>query len=70
MTERYLINVNGEQREVEAESWHSLLDVLREKLRLTGSKIGCNEAECGSCTVLLGGLPILSCITLVGDVRD
>ena len=70
MSERYLINVNGEQREVEAEPWHSLLDVLREKLRLTGSKIGCNEAECGSCTVLLGGLPILACITLVGDVRD
>ena len=70
MSERYVLKVNGEQREADAEPHHSLLDVLREELRLTGSKIGCNEAECGSCTVMLDGVPVLSCLTLIGDARD
>ena len=70
MSKRYILRVNGEQREAEAEPHHSLLDVLREEMRLTGSKIGCNEAECGSCTLMLSGVPVLSCLTLMGDVRD
>ncbi len=67
MRQRYALRVNGETRETEAEPHESLLDVLRENLRLTGSKKGCNEAECGSCTVLLNGRPVVSCLVLVPD---
>ncbi len=70
MKERYTLNVNGEQYETEAEPHDSLLDVLRENLRLTGSKKGCDEAECGSCTIILGGKPVLPCLILIGDARD
>ncbi len=69
MPERFSLKVNGVDREVETEPYHSLLDVLREKLRLTGSKKGCDEGECGACTVILDGKPVLSCIVLVGDAR-
>ena len=68
--EHYSLNINGDVHETDAEPFESLLDVLREKLRLTGSKKGCDEGECGSCTVLLDGKPVLSCILLVSDVRD
>ncbi len=68
--EHYSLKINGNVYETDAEPFESLLDVLREKLRLTGSKKGCDEGECGSCTVLLDGKPILSCILMVSDVRD
>ncbi len=68
--EHYSLKINGNVYETDAEPFESLLDVLREKLRLTGSKKGCDEGECGSCTVLLDGKPVLSCILLVSDVRD
>jgi aerobic carbon-monoxide dehydrogenase small subunit len=67
MKQRYAFTVNGRGRETEAEPHESLLDVLRENLRLTGTKKGCNEAECGSCTVLLNGRPVVSCLVLVPD---
>ena len=67
MKQRYALRVNGGTRETEAEPYESLLDVLRENLRLTGSKKGCNEAECGSCTVLMDGRPVVSCLVLVPD---
>ena len=67
MKQRYALQVNGRTRETEAEPHESLLDVLRENLRLTGSKKGCDEAECGSCTVLLDGRPVVSCLVLVPD---
>ena len=70
MKQRYALRVNGDTRETEAEPHESLLDVLRENLRLTGSKKGCNEAECGSCTVLLDGRPVVSCLVLVPDAVD
>ncbi len=70
MKEHYPLKVNGQEYETDAEPYQSLLDVLRENLRLTGSKMGCNEGECGSCTVLLDGKPVLSCLVLVGDARD
>ena len=63
------LEVNGQTRELSIPSHHSLLDVLREELDLTGSKRGCDRGECGSCTVLLDGKPVYSCITLAAQVR-
>jgi aerobic-type carbon monoxide dehydrogenase small subunit (CoxS/CutS family) len=57
--------VNGHQYEVHAEVGQSLADTLRDDLGLTGTKIACNEGHCGACTVLVEGVPTLSCITLV-----
>lgn len=54
--------VNGRQAEVEIDPAETLLAVLRDRLRLTGTKEGCNEGECGACTVLVDGLPLDSCI--------
>jgi aerobic-type carbon monoxide dehydrogenase small subunit (CoxS/CutS family) len=62
--ERIRLTVNGEEREVLAPVHHSLLEVLREELGLTGTKHGCELGECGTCTVLLAGRPVLSCLTL------
>jgi carbon-monoxide dehydrogenase small subunit len=67
VSEHYSLNINGKVYDADAEPYESLLDVLREKLRLTGAKKGCGEGECGSCTVLLNGRPVLSCILLIGD---
>ncbi len=54
--------VNGREIEVDIQPGEMLSDVLRNRLRLTGTKIGCGEAECGACTVLVDGEPIVSCI--------
>ncbi|AEA28562.1 (2Fe-2S)-binding protein [Pseudonocardia benzenivorans] len=56
------LTVNGRQAQVEIEPAETLLGMLRERLRLTGTKEGCNEGECGACTVLVDGLPVDSCI--------
>jgi carbon-monoxide dehydrogenase small subunit len=61
---RIRLRVNGEEREVLAPVHHTLLEVLREELNLTGTKHGCELGECGTCTVLVDGRPILSCLTL------
>ena len=53
--------VNGSEHEVEAAPGESLLWVLRERLKLTGTKYGCGEGQCGACTVLLDGKPAKSC---------
>jgi len=53
--------VNGKSIEIEPKPGEMLSDLLRERLGLTGTKIGCNEAECGACTVLINGEPVLSC---------
>src|SRR5690349_22799382 len=65
---RYVIRVNGRDREIEAEPGDSLLSVLRYDLGLTGSRYGCGEGQCGACTVLLDGLAARSCVTRVGSV--
>ncbi len=60
MTTRFTLN--GAPAEVEGHPMARLLDVLREELGLTGTKEGCGEGECGACTVLLDGEPVLSCL--------
>jgi carbon-monoxide dehydrogenase small subunit len=59
---RLELRVNGEARTVEAPGAKRLLDVLREDCGLTGTKEGCGEGECGACTVLLDGRPVMSCL--------
>ncbi len=61
---RLRLKVNGEDREVLAPVHHTLLEVLREDLGLMGTKHGCELGECGTCTVLVAGRPILSCLAL------
>ena len=63
------LRVNGEAYTVAAEPHHTLLEVLREELQLTGTKHGCELGECGACTVLVDGLPLLSCLTLPAQVE-
>lgn len=55
-------SVNGQAVEVDGHPMERLLDVLRERLGLTGTKEGCGEGECGACTVRLDGVPVLSCL--------
>jgi aerobic carbon-monoxide dehydrogenase small subunit len=54
--------INGQPDELEGHPMERLLDVLRERLGLTGTKEGCGEGECGACTVLIDGVPTLSCL--------
>src|ERR1700716_4015063 len=58
------LRVNGESHTVAAEPHHTLLEVLREELGLTGTKHGCELGECGACTVLVDGKQVLSCLVL------
>ena len=58
------LDVNGERTEVAFAPHKTLLEVLREDLGLTGTKHGCELGECGTCTVLLDGTPVLSCLVL------
>jgi carbon-monoxide dehydrogenase small subunit len=62
--------VNGERREVAFAPHKTLLEVLREDLGLTGTKHGCELGECGTCTVLADGVPILSCLALALTYAD
>lgn len=59
------LRVNGERYEVAVEPHYTLLKVLREDLGLTGTKKGCDQGECGACTVLMDGQPMPSCLILV-----
>jgi aerobic-type carbon monoxide dehydrogenase small subunit (CoxS/CutS family) len=58
------LRINGEERDVLAAAHKTLLEVLREELNLTGTKHGCELGECGTCTVLMDGVPVLSCLAL------
>ncbi|MDP3231107.1 MAG: (2Fe-2S)-binding protein [Acidovorax sp.] len=58
------LRVNGTPYEVAVEPWVSVLDLLRDRLNLTGTKKGCDHGQCGACTVLIDGERVLSCLTL------
>jgi len=64
-----LLTVNGETKKVLAYPMERLLDVLRNELELTGTKEGCGEGECGSCSVLLDGMLVNSCLVPVGQAK-
>ena len=63
------IKVNGQQHEIMAEPWCTLLEVLRNDLGLTGTKEGCGNGNCGSCTVLLDGQAVNSCLILAVEIE-
>ena len=62
-------SVNGEEKAVLASPHETLLEVLRERLQLTGTKHGCEVGECGACTVLVDKTPLLSCLVLPDQVE-
>jgi aerobic-type carbon monoxide dehydrogenase small subunit (CoxS/CutS family) len=64
------LRVNGQPYRVDVPVGTTLARVLRHQLELTGTKVACGEGHCGACTVLLAGVPTLSCITLVHTVHE
>jgi aerobic-type carbon monoxide dehydrogenase small subunit (CoxS/CutS family) len=66
---RMTLTVNGKTRRIAAEPSAFLLEVLRDKLFLTGAKLGCGMGECGACTVLLDGAAVCSCLALAIEAQ-
>ncbi len=62
MAEKITFTVNGVVRTVELEGWEKAIDVLRERLGLTGTKRGCDDATCGACTIIIDGVAKRSCV--------
>lgn len=67
MKREFSFRLNGRQVSVSAPPAHTLLEVLREKLDITGPKEDCGKGECGACTVLMNGKPVLSCLVLISQ---
>jgi aerobic carbon-monoxide dehydrogenase small subunit len=68
MRKKIAFRVNGQEREITVEPRQTLLDALRYDLHLTGTKEGCGAGNCGSCTVLLNGQPVNSCLVFAIEV--
>jgi xanthine dehydrogenase YagT iron-sulfur-binding subunit len=66
---KIVLKINGQERRVLVEPRWTLLFVLREKLGLTGTKVGCERGECGACTVLIDGKPRYACMTLAPEAE-
>ena len=69
MKKRVALIVNGATCRLEVDPQTTLLEVLREELRLTGTKEGCGTGDCGTCTVLVDGKPVNSCLMLAADAE-
>lgn len=69
MTKAITLNINGRAYPVELAGHETLLEVLRDRLGLTGTKTGCEESECGLCTVSVNGQAVLSCISLAAGLE-
>jgi xanthine dehydrogenase YagT iron-sulfur-binding subunit len=63
------LTINGQRLRVAVEPRWTLLYVLRDRLDMTGTKVGCERGECGACTVLIGGVPRYACLTLVVEAE-
>lgn len=70
MKQPLILNINGENRPLLVEPYYSLLDCLRDEAQLTGTKKGCDEGDCGACTVLMDGKPVTSCLVLAHSAHD
>lgn len=64
------LKINEEERIIEADPARRFIDILREGLKLTGTKEGCGEGECGACSIILNGDAVNSCIILFGQLKD
>lgn len=70
MQQTVTLTINGASYTVPVAPYCSLLDMLRDHLQLTGTKKGCDEGDCGACTVLMDGRTVTSCMVLALDARD
>ena len=64
-----IIKVNGQEHDIRVDPWRTLLDFLRDDLRLTGTKEGCGNGHCGTCTVLLDGRAVNACLIFVAELE-
>jgi carbon-monoxide dehydrogenase small subunit len=64
------LHVNGQVYEIETEPWRTLLEVLRDGLNMTGTKVSCAEGHCGACTVIIDGEAVNACLTLAMEAQD
>lgn len=65
-----ILNINKKEYRLNLKGHETLMEVLRDRLSLTGTKTACQESECGTCTVIINGKAVLSCITLAANVQQ